>query len=309
MSVPDFQSLMLPVLRAMAEGDVNAVDLRARVADAVGLSEDDLAEMLPSGRQTTFSNRTAWANVFLQRAGLIEKVRRGVYRLTEEGQRALSDPPQRIDMRFLERYPRYVEWRQRSAAGGGSSAGESAPFLEVSPNGASTPEEQIEKSYQALTGTLEGELLDRVRELSPAFFEGLIIDLLIAMGYGGGRADMGRAVGKSGDGGIDGIIKEDALGLDIVYMQAKRYAADHSIGRQDVQSFAGSLDGVRATKGIFVTTSSFTKGAVEFAERIAKRIILMDGSGLAKLMVQHGVGVRVRATYEIKRVDEDYFSE
>jgi restriction system protein len=309
MPVPDFQSLMLPVLRAMPEGDVNSVDLRARVARAVGLNDDDLAQMLAGGRQTTFTNRVAWANVHLQRAGLLDKVRRGTYRLSEQGRRVLRNAPQQIDLRFLEQFPSYVEWRQRTAASGNPSENETTPSIEVSLNGVATPEEQIERSYQLLTTTLEAELLERVREISPAFFETLIMDLLIAMGYGGGRADMGKAIGKSGDGGIDGIIKEDTLGLDIVYMQAKRYAADHSIGRQDIQGFAGSLDGVQATKGIFVTTSSFTKGAIEYAEKIAKRIILIDGRELTKLMVQHGVGVRAKATYEIKRADEDYFSE
>jgi restriction system protein len=208
-------------------------------------------------------------------------------------------------MRFLESYPAYVEWRQRSAAGRGGDVGAS---LEA-PDTARTPEEQIAASHTALTAALEGDLLDRVREASPSFFESLIIDLLIAMGYGGGRAEMGQAIGRAGDGGIDGIIKEDALGLDIVYVQAKRYAAQNSVGRGEVQSFAGSLDGVGATKGIFVTTSTFRQGAREYVERIAKRIVLVDGAELARLMVEHKVGVRTRTTYELKKVDEDYFTE
>jgi restriction system protein len=305
MAVPDFQSLMLPVLRAAADGEISAADLRERVAASVRLTESDLAEMLPSGRQTTFTNRTAWANVFLQRAGLLERARRGVYRISDEGRRVLAGAPERIDMRFLERYPAYVEWRQRSAAG----RGDAVEPISVAPDTARTPEEQMAASHAALTSALEGDLLDRVREASPGFFESLIIDLLIAMGYGGGRAEMGQAIGRAGDGGIDGIIKEDALGLDIVYVQAKRYAAQNSVGRSEVQSFAGSLDGVGATKGIFVTTSSFSQGAREFVERIAKRIVLVDGAELARLMVEHKVGVRTRTTYELKKVDEDYFTE
>jgi restriction system protein len=257
---------MLPVLRAAADGEISAADLRERVAASVRLTANDLAEMLPSGRQTTFTNRTAWANVFLQRAGLLERARRGVYRISDEGRRVLAGAPERIDMRFLERYPAYVEWRQRSAAG----RGDAVEPISVAPDTARTPEEQMAASHAALTSALEGDLLDRVREASPGFFESLIIDLLIAMGYGGGRAEMGRS---------------------------------------EVQSFAGSLDGVGATKGIFVTTSSFSQGAREFVERIAKRIVLVDGAELARLMVEHKVGVRTRTTYELKKVDEDYFTE
>jgi restriction system protein len=187
MAVPDFQSLMLPVLRAVADGDISAADLRSRVAAELRLTETDLAEMLPSGRQTTFANRTAWANVFLQRAGLLEKVSRGVYRITDEGRKALAEQAERIDMRFLERYPAYVEWRQRSAAG--SSERALPPVADVV--AARTPEEQIDASFKSLGAALEDDLLERVREMSPAFFERLIIDLLIAMGYGGGRAEMG----------------------------------------------------------------------------------------------------------------------
>ena len=308
MPVPDFQSLMLPVLRAAANGEISSADLRDAVARELGLSERDLAEMLPSRRQTTFVNRTSWANVFMQRAGLIEKVRRGLYRISQEGRNALATNPSRIDMHFLEEYPSYVEWRRRSVAGA-ESPEEPTDTTQLSEGAVATPEEQIERSHRALMSALESDVLDRVLELPPAFFETLIVDLLIAMGYGGGQAEMGKAVGKASDGGIDGIVKEDALGLDVVYMQAKRYGRDNSVGRKEVQSFAGSLDGHRANKGIFFTTSSFTAGAAEFAERVTKRIILIDGSELARLMVRHNVGVRTLTTYEIKKVDEDYFTE
>jgi restriction system protein len=307
MPVPGFQSLMLPVLRSVKDGELSASEMRERIAGDLGLSESDLAEMLPSGRQTTFANRVAWANIFLQRAGLLEKVARGVYRISQEGRRVLGEAPERIDMRFLERYPAYVEWRRRSVAGAVRDADVPAS-LPLADDGA-TPEEQIERSHTALVAALEGDLLDRVREKPPAFFERLIIDLLVKMGYGGGRAEMGKAVGRAGDAGIDGVIKEDALGLDVVYVQAKRYAADNCVGRSEVQSFAGSLDGFGATKGIFFTTSSFSRGAREFVERISKRIILVDGAELARLMVDHGVAVRARQTFEIKTIDEDYFAD
>jgi restriction system protein len=306
MAVPDFQSLMLPVLRATADGEINSADLRTKVANQLNLTDSDLSEMLPSGRQTTFANRIAWANIFLQRAELIEKVRRGVYKISPEGRSALASNPSRIDIHFLERYPNYVEWRRRGATPIADSASDAA---EGQSDLSGTPEEQIERSHQALTVALEADALDRVLELSPTFFETLVIDLLIKMGYGGGQPDMGSAVGKSSDGGIDGIIKEDVLGLDIVYMQAKRYARENSVGRPELQAFAGSLDAHRATKGIFVTTSSFTRGAIEFVDKISKRVILIDGQELAALMVRHNVGVRVRTVYEIKKVDEDYFTE
>lgn len=306
MAVPDFQSLMLPVLRAAADGEISAPAMRERVAAEVRLSESDLAEMLPSGRQSTFTNRTAWANVFLQRAGLLEKAGRGVYRITEEGRRVLAEAPERIDMRFLERYPAYAEWRRKSSSGGSV---ERASPATVPVSGTGTPEEEIASSHAALVEALKSDLLDRIREMSPGFLETLIIDLLIAMGYGGGREEMGKAIGGAGDAGIDGIIKEDPLGLDVVYVQAKRYAVGNAVGRSEVQSFAGSLDGEGATKGIFFTTSTFSKGACEFAQRIAKRIILVDGTELARLMIQHNVGVRTRTIFEIKGVDEDYFTE
>lgn len=274
MPVPDFQSLMLPVLMATAEGEISASELRDRVAQSVKLSQEDLKEMLPSGRQTTFGNRTAWANVFLQRAGLIEKTSRGVYRATPIGLQVLAERPSKIDMKFLERFQSYVEWRQRSAAGGFGKplvADPGSPTTEVS----TTPEEQMGRSYQILTGALEADLLDRMREMSPNSFEELVIDLLSKLGYGGGQPERGKAIGGPGDGGIDGVINEDALGLDRVYVQAKRYGAGNAVGRPEVQAFSGSLDGVSATKGIFITTGSISPAAREYAARIAKRIILM----------------------------------
>jgi restriction system protein len=296
---------MLPVLRAVAGREITAADLRQRVASEVGLSDIDLAEMLPKGGQTVFANRVAWANAYLQRAGLLEKAGRGRYRITEQGRQVLAEPPERIDLKFLNRYPSYVDWRRGRPQGGVENAQALAPTSDTG----HTPEEDMAATYALLNAALEVDLLDRVRELSPAFFERLIIDLLIAMGYGGGRAEMGQAIGRAGDGGIDGIIKEDALGLDIVYVQAKRYAAQNSVGRGEVQGFAGSLDGVGATKGIFVTTSTFSPGAREFVQRIAKRIVLVDGAEFARLMVEHDVGVQTRTEYRLKKVDEDYFNE
>lgn len=308
MAVPDFQSLMLPVLMATADGEISASELRDRVAGSVKLSEKDLREMLPSGRQTTFGNRTAWTNVFLQRAGLIKKTGRGVYRATPTALQVLAERPLKIDMKFLERFPSYVDWRQRSAAGGFAKPAPTDPGARTAEVSA-TPEEQMGRSYQILSGALEADLLGRMREMSPTSFEGLVIDLLSKLGYGGGVPERGKAIGGPGDAGIDGVISEDALGLDRVYVHAKRYGAGNAVGRPEVQAFSGSLDGVSGTKGILITTGSISPAAREYASRIAKRIILIDGIELARLMVEQEIGVRVTDTYTIKKIDENYFTE
>jgi restriction system protein len=223
--------------------------------------------------------------------------------------KVLAECPPKIDLAFLQRFPSYVvEWRRGSAAAT-PLAENNADRGNLVVESSATPEEQISKSYQTLTAALEADLLDRVREMSPEFFETLVVNVLIKLGYGGGQPAMGQAIGRSGDGGIDGIIKEDALGLDVVYIQAKRYGQGNSVGRSDVQAFAGSLDGVGATKGIFITTGSFSTGAREYVARIAKRIILIDGPQFARLMVENEVGVRVLETFKIKKIDENYFTE
>lgn len=308
MAVPDFQTLMLPVLKAVGEAEATKpAEVRAYVADLSGLTPEDLEQRLPSGRQSTFENRCAWANVFLQRAGLIKSVKRGVYRITERGREVLANKPERIDMKYLERFPEYMSWRKRSAR---RESTETPPLAEMEQTAPSqTPQELIETTLESLTADLRLALLDRVRTMSPTGFEGLIVDLLVAMGYGGGRAELAQQTRATNDGGIDGLIKEDPLGLDLVVMQAKRYAPGNSVGRPDVQSFAGSLDGNKATKGIFVTTSTFTAGAIDFARSIQKRLVLIDGEELTRLMVRHGVGVRVTQTFELKDIDENVFEE
>lgn len=308
MAVPDFQSLMLPLLKATANGNISASELRKRVAESEKLSEEDLAEMLPSGKQTTFANRTAWANVHLQRAGLIEKTGHGVYRATQTGNQILAEGPAKIDMKFLERFPSYTEWRQTNIPGGVTK-------LDVKDGGlapgetAATPEEQIGRSYQVFAGALEADLLDRIREMSPSSFEGLVIDLIGKLGYGGGQPGRGKAIGGPGDAGLDGVINEDALGLDRVYVQAKCYGEENAVRRPEVQAFSGSLDGVSATKGILITTGKISSGARDYVSKISKRIILIDGVELARLMVEHEVGVRVTETYKLKKIDENYFTE
>ena len=308
MAVPDFQALMLPVLKCAAQGEMTVSDCVQKAIEEFNLSSDEVNKLLPSGKQTYLNNRTHWAKFYLSRAKLVELVSRGRFRITQRGKDLLATAPTKISKKTLETYPEYLEWW--NSVGSNPDGGQaSAPIASASTSDSSTPEEEIEASHRALLAQLKAEIIDRVQTISPAAFEQLIIDLLLKMGYGGGRADMGEAIGKPGDGVIDGVIKEDPLGLDIVYIQAKRYASDHAIGRPEIQNFSGSLDGVGATKGIYVTSSSFTTGARDYAKKIAKRIILIDGADLARLMIQHNIGVRMKATFEIKKVDEDYFND
>lgn len=305
MPVPDFQSLMLPILKALSDGAETPVsEVRARVATSEGLTSDDLRELLPSGTQPVFTNRIAWAVTFMGHAGLIEKVRRGVYRLTAEGKHVLAQAPTRIDLKFLRNYSTFVEWR--SQEGTASARGDAAQSSTEGPT--ETPEEALERAAKELRNELEVEVLERVRKAEPVFLERVVVDLLRAMGYGKGDTAMGQVTGRSGDGGIDGKIREDALGLDEVYLQAKRYAADNTVGEGDLRNFAGAIDAAGTTKGVFVTTAGFTKAAKAYIEKSPKRIILIDGEELARLMVEHNIGVRLKMPpYEIKRIDEDYF--
>lgn len=243
-----------------------------------------------------------WANTHLKKATLLEAPRHGVFRITRRGRDLLAEGPERIDMSVLERFPEFIEFRSRRKRQ--TPSREEPPAPDTSPE---PPEDALARAYRQLRDELESEILEQVGEASPAFFEQLVVDLLVKMGYGGSRQDAGRALGRSGDGGVDGIISEDRLGLDVIYLQAKRWEAP--VGRPEIQKFAGALQGKRAKKGVFITTSSFTREAEEYASIIDTRIILIDGSRLAKLMTEHGVGVSTVGTYEVKRVDSDYFSE
>ena len=281
--VPDFQSLMLPVLRALAgESEVRLVEVRRRVAEAERLTPDDLRELLPSGRQSVFSNRVSWALAHMERAGLVARVHRGVYRLTPDGEKTSSDAPGRLDMKTLAKHAGYADWARRTKAQPPGEAEDTAP---------DTPDEVA------------------IRAAPPDFLESVIIDLLTAMGYGGGDRTMGQVTGRSGDGGIDGTIREDALGLDEVYVQAKRYAEGNTVGESDLRNFAGAIDAAGTVKGVFVTTAGFTRAARDYVKRSPKRIVLIDGEELARLMVHHNIGVRTRVVHEIKRIDEDYFDQ
>ncbi len=304
MSVPNFQQLMLPLLRnaAITGGETSVTDLSDKIAAQLGLSDEDIGRVLPSGKQTVFRNRLNWAKSYMGKAKLVESTRRGHFCVTERGLELLNTNPQMIDVSVLAKFPEFAAWTSEER----KSDVADDQITEISEI---DPEEQMAVSFSKLTKSLSADLIERVHSFSPAFFEQLIVDLLLAMGYGGGRAEMGRSLGKSGDGGIDGVIKEDELGLDVVYVQAKRYAANNAVPVREVRDFIGSLEGHRASKGVFVTTSTFPSSAREFVERVSKRVILIDGIELARLMIRHNVGVRVKDAYEIKKIDEDYFSE
>jgi restriction system protein len=299
MAVPDFQSLFVPVLRCTADGAEHPMaELRDRISADLKLTPEELSQKLPSGVQTVFANRIAWSAVYLMKAGALERIKRGVFRITGRGKELLALNLPRLTVQNLSQYPEFVAFHK-----GTQNGGEEVP--EIKGEKTQTPEEQLANAYKVLRDSLANDILETVKKASPTFFEELVIDLLVAMGYGGSVEDAGKAVGKAGDGGIDGIIKEDKLGLDVVYVQAKRWS--NSVGRPVVQAFAGSLEGVRARKGVLITTSSFSQDALDYVQKIEKRIVLIDGKQLADLMIDHDIGVNVVQTYKIKRLDSDYF--
>lgn len=306
MAIPDFQTVMLPLLQVMADRKEHAKRaLVDRLADDFKLTDAERNVLLPSGRQATFDNRVAWALTHMGKAGLVESTRRSHYKLTDRGAQVLSRGKNRVDMKVLAEFPEYIAFRTPKPGLNGNTG--SSPATAGDPDSELSPTESIELAYQRLRDELARELLQQIMACSPAFFERLVVDLLLKMGYGGTRRDAGSAIGKSGDGGIDGIIKEDRLGLDVVYIQAKRW--EGTVGRPEIQKFAGALQGQRARKGIFITTSNFTKEASQFVSMIESKIVLIDGETLAQLMIDHNVGVAAVVNYELKRVDSDYFED
>jgi restriction system protein len=302
MAVPDFQQLMLPYMTLIRDGvDHSIKEMMAHLASQFSLTEEDLSELIPSKKQTRFYNRVTWAGSHLRQARLVENVGRGLFRITARGQDLLSRNLGNIDINVLNEFPEYQEFRQRRRAP--EEASHQAPVLED----LKTPDELLAESYQNIRDALAAEILEKVKSCSPTFFERVVVETIVSMGYGGTLQDAGQAVGKSNDGGIDGIIKEDRLGLDLIYLQAKKWEA--TVGRPELQAFAGALLGKQANKGVFITTSSFSSGAREFVKSIASNIILIDGEELAELMVDFNVGVNIEASYEIKRIDSDYFIE
>jgi restriction system protein len=302
MAVPDYQTLMLPLLRQTMKREETSIG--AIIDDIVaefGLSADDRAALTPAGGQSLLANRLHWAKTYLQRAGALESTRHGYFRITDRGRKLVQTHTQRVDNSVLEKFPEFVEWRTRSQVSTSTAAEERAEEA--------SPEDQIAQGYKKIQDALAADLIDRIHSAPPPFFERLIVDLLSAMGYGGGRAEAGKALGRSGDGGVDGVINEDALGLDVVYVQAKRYASNSPVPVREIRDFVGSLEGFRATKGVLVTTSSFPHGAIEFSQKVSKRIVLIDGKELSRLLIKFGIGVRTKETYAIKVLDEEYFAE
>lgn len=301
MPIPDYQTLMLPLLRLTRDGAEHpfreAVD---QLADEFRLTDQERTELLPSGTAHVFGSRVGWARSYMKQAGLLEAPKRGIFRITPEGLRLLTTNPSKVDNNLLNQFESFRAFRSR----GKDSEGTPKVAI-VDASSEQTPEDAMATAYQRVRKNLEAELLEQVKASSPAFFERLVVDLIVAMGYGGSRQDAGRAIGRSGDGGIDGIIKEDRLGLDVIYLQAKRW--ENTVGRPDIQKFAGALQGQRASKGIFITTSSYSREALDYVNVIAAKIILIDGDMLTNLMVDHNVAVTRTGTYELKKVDADYF--
>ena len=300
--MPGVQSFFEPLLRAIADGGEHQIrDLEPLIADELHLSEADRAEVLPSGGGR-LDSRVGWSCTYLKKAGLLERGR-GVVRITDEGRRVLQEAPPRLDVEFLKRYPSFLEFVQGTVSGTSSAGG--ASVVEVDPR--EDPDEAMERLWRGRQQLVASEFLERIASATPAFFEQLVVLLLVAMKYGGSYAEAASVIGHSGDGGIDGIIKEDRLGLDAIYVQAKRWQS--VVGRPEIQKFAGSLIGAGAGKGVFITTSSYTKEAREYVEHLDRRIVLIDGTMLADLMIEHGVAVTTERTYVIPKVDADFFDQ
>lgn len=302
MPIPKFDELMLPLLQMLQDGQEPSLrEAFDYLSNHFNLSPEEREKLLPSGRQRIIENRVGWARTFLKKAEMIEYPRRGYMRILERGKKYLEQKPTSLTAKDLKKWPEFEKnWKVN-----GERHREEGEKDEI--NEDSTPEEQMEYAFDQLSSSLESDILDQIKSCNPQFFEKLVVHLLLRMGYGGSLKDAGKAIGRSGDGGIDGIIKEDKLGLDVIYIQAKRW--DNTIGRPDIQRFAGALQGNRAKKGVFITTSGFSKEALDFAQGLDSKLILIDGKRLAGLMVEHDVGVSPVVSYTVKRIDSDYFSE
>lgn len=298
MAIPVFQEIMLPLLKLL--GDKQEYSLRQVIdllTDQFKLSNQEQQELVASGQQTVFDNRVGWARTYMKKAGLIESTRRGFFRITDRGLEVLKQNPVKIDLKFLEQFEEYRQFR----------AIRRGKLQEPAGGDEATPEEALEDAYKNLKDTLASDLIQHLKAGSPKQFENIVIDLLVVMGYGGSRKEAAKAIGKSGDEGIDAIINEDRLGLDVIYVQAKKWEA--TVGRPEIQKFAGALQGHHAKKGIFITTADFSTGAIDFASRVDNKIVLIDGDTLVQYMIDHNIGVNTSARYEVKKVDLDYFIE
>lgn len=306
--IPDYQTLMRPVLECVVAGEDSNVNVVEKLADKFRLTGEERAELLPSGKQTRFTNRVHWAKSYLKQAGLVSSTRRGYFVITDNGRAALANTSNVINNIFLEQFPGYQDFKNRTRE---AEAGLTSSLLELSLSESlaepSTPDETLREAHRKITATLASELLDRVRNSPPAFFEKLIVSLLLSMGYGGSSKEAGRALGQSGDDGIDGVIDQDPLGVDQVYLQAKRYAEGNNVGAGTIRDFYGALSLKRAHKGIFVTTSAFSQSAIQTARDLHSRIVLIDGIQLAQLMIKYNIGCRNEEVLYVKKIDEDFF--
>lgn len=301
MAIPDYQTIMLPLLQLSGDRQEHIFrEVVDTLANEFNLTDEERRELLPSGQQEIFSNRVGWARTYMKKAGLLESPRRGRLKITQRGLDILAQNPPKINVTFLDQFKEFQEFRTLKH--------EKTILKEkVEIETETTPEEALENAYQNLRGDLTNDLLQQIKDSPPSLFEKIVVELLVRMGYGGSRKDAGKAIGKSSDEGIDGIIKEDRLGLDIIYIQAKRW--ENTVGRPEIQKFAGALQGQRAKKGIFITTSNFSREAYEYSSKIDTKIVLIDGEQLTQYMIDNNIGVTPISNYEIKRIDSDYFNE
>lgn len=303
--IPDYQSLMLPLLRLVSDGlEHKYRDLIENLATEFHVTDDERKELLASGNQPIFDNRVGWAKTYLKKAGLLDSPKRATFVITDIGLQTLKKNLDRIDAKYLRQFPAFLEFQNASR-----NENENVEEITTLEPIEQTPEENLDKAYQRIRKSLASELINRVVDLSPTFFERLVVELLVKMGYGGSIKDAGKAIGKSGDEGIDGTIKEDKLGLDIIYIQAKRWKPGNVIGRPELHKFVGALAGQGAKKGIFITTSNFTKEALEYTPKNETKIVLIDGEQLAQLMIDYNLGCTTQQIYELKKIDSDYFGE
>ena len=302
MAVPDFQTWFMPLLKRISDGQEHIMSaVYEELANDLKLTEEDRSQLLKSGSQTVYENRIGWARTYLKKAGFLEAPSRGVIRITDRGLSVLKSPPEKLNVSYLRQFPEFLAFHTYKP----EAVEPNANVAQVAREPEESPQDTLERVYGELEQQLAEDVLERVKQAPPSFFERLVVDLLLAMGYGGSREDAGKTIGKSGDGGIDGVVNEDRLGLDVIYIQAKRWEV--SVGRPVVQAFAGSLEGVRARKGVLITTSFFTSEAKAYVKNIEKKIVLIDGRTLSELMIQHNVGVGVEAVYQVKKIDADYF--
>ncbi|HQH74084.1 MAG TPA: restriction endonuclease [bacterium] len=301
MAVPNYQTFFKPLLDLALDGKEHSMqEAREQIAGMMNLSEQELNELLPSGNQRVFDNRVSWAKTYLVQAKLLESPRRGYFRITQRGRELQKKNPQSINLSTLNQYSEFIDFKKPNLL-------KNSELLQDIETTAETPEELLLRAYEDIRHHLISEILGRIKDNSPRFFETLVVDLMVAMGYGGSRADAGQAVGSSGDEGIDGIIKEDRLGLDVVYIQAKRW--EGTVGRPEIQKFVGALHGKRAKKGVFITTGKFSEDAIHYVRTIDPKVVLIDGKSLAELMIDSGLGTTTTATYQVRRIDTDYFAE